>query len=252
MKHIHSCPICASTLLRQDQKVATSRPHFNHDTQIEFAVAAIVKYALCMGCGAYIQTPRMTDDDIHRYYADGLYREWMGIEQEQLDADELRRARLDASIIKDVCGIVDSHLDVGASRGYLLNEVGARAKAAVEPNRAYIIAKVETVYTDLLLMSHLHGSFSLVTSIHSLEHTTDPLGTLRELSCFVRDSSHPDGAGKLVVEVPSENSPGGWGRLAHTFHFPPWTMHYMAEKVGMKITHMLFTPHLFTIMERKS
>jgi SAM-dependent methyltransferase len=245
MKHIHSCPICASTLLRSDQKVVTSHPHFNHDAQIEFNVAAIVKYALCLGCGAYIQTPRMSDDDIHRYYANGHYREWMGIEQEQLDADELRRARLDASIIKDILGIVDSHLDVGASRGYLLDEVGARAKAAVEPNRSYITAKVETVYTDILLMPHLHGSFSLVTSIHSLEHTTDPLGTLRELSCFVRDGGH------LIVEVPSENSPGGWGRLAHNFHFPPWTMHYMAEKVGMKITHMLFTPHLFTIMQRK-
>jgi SAM-dependent methyltransferase len=245
MRHLHSCPICASTLLRPDQKVVTSRPHFNHDTQIEFAVAAIVKYALCLGCGAYIQTPRMSDEDIHRYYANGHYREWMGIEQEQLDADELRRARLDASIIKDILGIVDSHMDVGASRGYLLDEVGARAKAAVEPNRDYVTARIESVYADIHHMTHLYNSFSLVTAIHSLEHTTDPLGTLRELSCFVRDD------GRLVIEVPSENSPGGWGRLAHLFHFPPWTMSYMAERVGMKITHMLFTPHLFTIMERK-
>jgi SAM-dependent methyltransferase len=245
MKHIHSCPICASTLLRSDQKVVTSRPHFNHDAQIEFQTAALVKYALCLGCGAYIQTPRMSDDDIQRYYANGHYREWMGIEQEQLDADELRRARLDATIIKDTCGIVDSHLDVGASRGYLLDEVHARATLAVEPNQDYVTSKVQSVYMDIGLIGHLHNSFDLVTSIHTLEHTTDPLGALRELSCFVRDGGH------LIVEVPSENSPGGWGRLAHTFHFPPWTMSYMADKVGMKITHVMFTPHLFTIMERK-
>jgi SAM-dependent methyltransferase len=247
MNHIHSCPICASSLLRPDQKVVTSRPHFNHDTQIEFAVAAIVKYALCLGCGAYIQTPRMSDEDIHRYYADGLYREWLGIEQDALDTDELRRAKLDATIIKDICGIVDSHLDVGASRGYLLDEVGSKIKVAVEPNREYVIApNLAAAYTDIYHMSHMYNSFELVTSIHSLEHTTDPLSMLRELSCFVRAS------GRLVIEVPSETSPGGWGRLAHNFHFPPWTMSYMADKVGMKITHVMFTPHLFTIMERKS
>jgi SAM-dependent methyltransferase len=245
MKHIHSCPICASSLLRPDQKVVTSQPHFNYDAQVEFQTAALVKYALCLGCGAYIQTPRMSDDDIHHYYADGLYREWLGVDQEQLDADELRRARLDASIIKDTCGIIDSHMDVGASRGYLLDEVGARATLAIEPNREYLTSKPTSLYADLGLAGHLHNSFELVTSIHSLEHTIDPLGTLRELVCFVKEG------GRLIVEVPSETSPGGWARLAHTFHFPPWTMHYMADKVGMKITHVMFTPHLFTIMERK-
>lgn len=245
MKHIECCPICEARALQLDAKIALSRPYYNHDGDLGFASAAMVSYALCLRCGAYIQNPRMTDDDIHRYYSSGLYRQWLNKEQSQLDADELRRAKLDASIIKDCIGIVDSHLDVGASRGYLLEEVGARATLAVEPYENYVTAKVDLKYADLSQITHLYNSFGLVTSIHSLEHTLDPMNTLRELSFFVQ------GAGHLVVEVPSDRSPGGWARLAHTFHFPPWTLHYMAEKVGMKITHMMFTPHLFTIMERK-
>lgn len=245
MKYIDRCPICDSASLQRDAKVAASRPQMNYGGNVTFEMAAIVHYSLCYGCGAYIQSPRMSDDDIHRFYANGFYREWLELNQEQMDADERMRAKLDASIIKDCLGIIDSHLDVGASRGYLLEEVGARATLAVEPNLDYLTAKVNLQYSSIDQIAHLYSSFGLVTAIHTLEHTTDPLTTLRELSFFV------EGKGKLIVEVPSDRSQGGWARLAHTFHFPPWTMHYMAGKIGMKITHAMFTPHLFVIMERK-
>jgi SAM-dependent methyltransferase len=246
MKTLTACPICDGQSLIKDQKIALSAPQGEVREPVSFMTAALVRYSLCPQCGAYIQNPRMTDDDIESFYGQGLYRKWLDVTQADQDTDEKRRAQLDATLIKDYIGAnVISHLDIGASRGFLLDEVDARIQVAVEPNPDYMQHKKPVVYPDMDIINEQGTRFDLVTAIHSLEHMIDPLMFLASIAPLVTDGGH------LVIEVPSENSPGGWARLAHTFHFPTWTLHYIADQIDWKITKIIFTPHLFIIMERK-
>lgn len=243
MKSISTCPICQHPSLLKDQKVGISAPHFKQTSPLGFMTATFVRYSLCPRCGVYIQTPRMTDDDIRAFYGKGLYREWLNMEQKAMDDDEKRRAQLDATIVRDyIQSDIQSHLDIGASRGFFLDEVDARFKVGVEPNTEYVTQPKISIYPDLALVPN---TFDLVSALHSMEHSIDPNMFLLEASLKVKQG------GRMVIEVPSEQSPGGWPRLAHTFHYPPWTLHYMAEKIGWQITYMLFTPHTLVIMERK-
>jgi 2-polyprenyl-3-methyl-5-hydroxy-6-metoxy-1,4-benzoquinol methylase len=185
----------------------------------------------------------MDDEDIRRFYGEGWYRKWLNMEQKAMDDDEKRRAQLDATIVKDFIGAsIGSHLDIGASRGFFLNEVDAKVKYAVEPNREYVTQKNVSVYSDITEIRN--EQFDLVSALHSLEHSTNPRVFLLEACLKVRDGGH------LLIEVPSEQSPGGWPRLAHTFHFPTWTLFHMAARLHLTIKHLLFTPHTLVIMEK--
>ena len=137
-----------------------------------------------------------------------------------MDADEKRRA-LDVAVWLDKRGIMpSSHADIGASRGYLLSEVGARTQSGYDVNPKY----AERDIWDLC------GEFELVTSIHVLEHTTDPL---KELEWYKSLST-----GYVLVEVPGINATGGALRFAHLWYFPPKVLADMMVKCGMEIVEI--------------
>lgn len=102
----------------------------------------------------------MSDERIAQYYSSGLYRQTLGISIEDMDADEKRRA-LDVAVWLDRRGVIpSSHADIGASRGYLLGEVGASEQGQYDLNPRY--SKVDADNVD-------NGKFELITSIHVLE-----------------------------------------------------------------------------------
>ncbi len=235
MIEIKECPICMGELQPYATQVM-SAPFFTVDMGIDFNVCAFVTYSLCTTCGAYVQSPRMDADDITKYYAEGMYREWLNLAQETLDRDEKFRAIVDAKLLRTLLDPITSHLDIGSSRGYFLQEMNAEQQDGMELNQSYAPAHVfET--TDQIV-----DKYDLVSAIHMLEHTIDPLATLRFMASHSRKY--------VVVEVPSDKSPGGWGRLAHTFHFPSETLQYMASQSGLKIRAIIHTPHLLVIMEK--
>jgi hypothetical protein len=245
MIEISKCPICRSTHLTPNAQRAVSKPYMNFDADgIGLTMGTVVSYALCQVCGAYIQTPRMTDEEVQKYYRDGLYRAWLNISQEKMDDDEHRRAENDADIVMKRIGDIESHLDVGASRGYFLNEVGAERRIAIEANVGWVTTKNVEVYRTLEeYLPQSDYKSQLVSAIHVLEHTTDPLRFLQDMSCASEEW--------LMIEVPSDKSPGGWARLPHLFHFPTWTLHYMFDEIGWKIETTLFTPHTLVLAKRK-
>jgi 2-polyprenyl-3-methyl-5-hydroxy-6-metoxy-1,4-benzoquinol methylase len=182
----------------------------------------------------------MSDENLTKFYASGDYRKWTGLSEEKSAQDEMVRAKQDAMHFFRF-GPFRRHLDVGCSRGYLLQQVDSDVKFGVEPNLDSWTEDARiTMASDISLVP---GQFDLVTIIHVLEHVPDPLTTLNE--CRKRLEK----GGKLIVEVPTEYSPGGWARFAHIYHFPTWSMHYVADILGMHIVEMFKSPHLITVLQ---
>lgn len=242
-----SCPVCKSVNVTQYPKVGVA-PEVFHEIMPQVYVDAVIisHYFVCQSCHVIFQNPRMFDKELDRFYVEGYYLSTININisEEEKDNDEMLRAKIDANIVKERIGEVSSHLDIGASRGYFLDLVGAPLKVGVEPNTRYVTVSGTHVYANIIQVPQ--QSFSLVTAIHTLEHVADPKRLLFEMVKKV------DKSGFIIIEVPTWKSPGGPLRLAHLFHFEPDVLKLLCLQVGLTVIHAHFTPHLLLICQLKN
>lgn len=243
MIDVTQCPLCQSKNLIPYQSVF-SKPRIVFESPVgKLNGMVMVNYASCTDCGYIFQTPRLAVEELQRYYADGHYRKWLDVPQEALDQDEYQRALSVMESIKTL-GELKSHLDVGCSRGYLLelsDMNGTRSVLGVEPNQDYVMKQKENVVASMALVD---THFDLVTSIHVLEHVTDPMAEVKSYA------DHTKQGGYLIVEVPSAASQGGPLRLAHLSFFLPHVLKQMLVHVGYQIESTLLTPHLRIIAKK--
>jgi hypothetical protein len=214
---LYNCPHCRG--LTKPYKKTFSAPYL----QADFCggilpLATPVGYVECILCGLVIQSPRMTDERIAEYYTSGAYRATLGMSEEAMDFDERRRAQ-------NVCAWLDmkpeSHADIGASRGFLLDLIGAPVQKGYDINPKYARAReVSDDRADLI-------QYELVTAVHVLEHVTDPLA---DLEWYKSLTAH-----LLYIEVPGLKAAGGPLRFAHLYYFPPSWLVARVEEVGLKI-----------------
>jgi len=166
----------------------------------------------------------MTDERISLYYSSGLYRGSLGITVEGMDADELARAKDVAGWLKSRGVEPKNHVDLGASRGYLLKEIAAPVQYGYDKNKEYFNGD----------MPPMTGA-ELVTSIHVLEHVTDPMEELYLYRALSTD--------KVLIEVPGINCQGGPFRFAHLHYYPPELLVRMMEAAGLTILNMDTEPN---------
>lgn len=206
---------------------------------VKIDAAIISYYSVCQNCGVIFQNPRLTDKELSKYYKEGYYRRSIDSKVEEMDKNELLRAEVDTQIIKKYKDTINSHLDLGCSRGYLLEKVGAKIKIGVEENIKYVEIKKVEVYPDIKDIPN--KTFDLVTAIHLLEHVPHPLEYLKTIRKFLSTD------GLLILEVPTWKSPGGPLRLAHLFHFEPDVLRKLCRQAGLDPIDVEFTPHLMLI-----
>jgi hypothetical protein len=166
----------------------------------------------------------MTDERIAEYYSSGAYRQTLGIPIETMDADELRRAQDIAFYLKTHGVKPKSHADIGASRGYLLSEMGAEVQNGFDVNPKY--GEYEEVK---------HRKYELVTAVHVLEHAINPIGEIRWYKSLSSD--------KVLIEVPGETCQGGPLRFAHLYYFPPNVLANMMQDAGLSIIEIETEPN---------
>lgn len=237
------CPICRSTNINLIRYVIeTPDVVYKIMPRVNVNAAIISRFSLCRDCNLIFQNPRLSDKDLDLYYSRGYYRSVLSRPIKKADGDELSRARIDEAIINEQIGKVSAHLDVGCSRGYLLDLVSAKVGVGVESNIGYVRVKSAKVYTSLEKVPR--KLFDLVTAIHVLEHLPYPHDFLEKIVKFVKNGGH------VVVEVPTWKSPGGSLRLAHLYHFEPDVLRSMCRQVGLKVIHTEFTPHLLLICKK--
>jgi hypothetical protein len=230
---ITTCPNCTSGNLAPYETVYTAPLLYVDFCGGVLPVLTVTSYVNCPGCGLVIQSPRMTDERIAEYYSSGTYRDTLGLSVEYMDRDELRRAREVAGFLRTHNTAPQSHLDIGSSRGYLLQEVGAPVQCGYDMNPSY---------AGDTPMRRGQLNYELVSSIHVLEHTAEPLEEIAWYASLTADL--------LLIEVPGENTKGGPLRFAHLYYFPPAMLAAMVEAAGMRIVAMETEPNT-RILARK-
>lgn len=237
---LKSCPVCDSSSITKYPEIGLA-PWVVHEIMpgVKVDAAIISRYFVCQNCHVIFQNPRMSERELNKFYSEGYYRRTLNMTEEEISKDEAYRAKVDGEIIRQHLGKISSHLDIGSSRGYLLEEVGANVKVGVEQDVDGIRVKGVGVYPQMSKIPQ--KSFDLVTAIHTLEHLPDPKGFLKEMIKKVDKDGH------LIIEVPTWKSPGGPLRLAHLFHFEPDVLRMMCKEVGLRVVETKFTPHLLLI-----
>lgn len=244
---LKSCPICDSQNLVHPAHVSLGpKLPFEIMPAVQVDTFIINYYSMCQSCSLIFQNPRMADDELERYYSKGYYRNMVYGKREGADNFEIRRAEIDSEIIKSYMGKVASHLDIGCSRGYLLDALGAGTKIGVEPYGSYVKVSGIKVYSKVSMVPP--KLFDLVTVIHVLEHVSDPLSLLQTAVKFV------DKDGYLVIEVPAAEMKDGKKKLSldfvHLFHFELDVLNRLCRQVGLRILHIHFTPHTLLICKK--
>lgn len=236
---LKSCPVCDSDRIAEFRVVPGEKIVVEVLHGIKINALIVTRYCLCQDCRLIFQNPRLSDAELDIYYGSGYYRKTMVPPPEGMDQGEENRARVDAKIIKEHLGKVESHLDVGCGSGYLLDAVGARVRVGVESDVDYV--KVNGVEVSPGIDQVPARKFDLVSAIHVLEHVPYPLQFLKKMTKFVKKSGH------LVIDVPSQETRGGPFGFPHLSYFEPEVLKNLCAKAGLGVIHEEFTPHLVLI-----
>lgn len=232
---VNQCPMCGGVHFQvygQGQAPAISIPAILDGVPM----AILTTYYACARCGLIFQNPRLTEESVNAMYADGTYRSFINDTQENMDKNEHARQERISEFIT-----AGSHLDVGCSRGYLLEltrDKGCKV-FGVEPNAEYVNPGIETARS----IDDVRGMFDTVTCIHALEHVYDLPTMARKLIDRVKPG------GRLIIEVPSDKSPGGPMRLHHPYHIQPWVMTRLFAE--LELSQFAQTPHSFFIFDKR-
>lgn len=238
---LNSCPICHNLKITPYPQFGTA-PWIRCEIMpgVKVDAAVLSHYFTCSNCHVIFQNPRMSDEELGRFYADGHYRRLINVPDEQKDeADKIFWANFCSKVIKENLSEINSHLDIGCGRGYLLKEVGAKIKVGIEPDIAHVIVSGIEVYAHL--KEAPQRTFDLVTIIQTLEHVPDPINCLKDTVKLVKRD------GLVAIEVPTWKSPGGSLRLSHLYHFEPDVLRWMCREVGLSVIRTEFTPHMLLI-----
>jgi SAM-dependent methyltransferase len=173
-------------------------------------------YHECPECGLRFMSPRPNDASYERYYSTMEYRNASAriLTPDEMDHREKVRARRYETDLENVP--YKSHLDIGCSRGYLLDmsKSNGASVIGVEPNRDYTVPGIPTVSS----IDDVEGRFDLVTCIHVLEHVTNP----KHVADRMIELTKPGGV--VVVEVPKDDPVGLSSGLSHPYAFQPKTI----------------------------
>jgi SAM-dependent methyltransferase len=242
---LKTCPVCSSQNITKYGWVGISPRRVWHQIMpgVKVQASIVSYYSVCQSCRLIFQNPRLSDQALNKYYSQDYYRKLHHYTSEQADKGEMDRSKTDAKIIKRYIKDINRHLDVGSSRGYLLEEMAAKIKVGVEPNPGRISIKGVKIYPDLSSLPL--QKFDLITAIHVLEHVSNPQEYIKKMAGLL------DKNGYLVVEVPSGEGGRGSPDLAHLYHFETEVLQNLLKQAGLRIEEILFTPHLMIVCQAK-
>lgn len=229
--HLDRCPLCGS-----DDGFTGFARYRSPMKSKEFHGAAVfveATYYKCNECGMIFETPRPTDKDLMDIYQDMTYRSMMTMNQASMDMGESQRQARVAGYIPPGSKL----LDVGCSRGYLLDI--ARRKLGcdvlgVEPNPYYTINGIPTVRT----LDEVEGQFDCIACIHVLEHVADFKGMARKIIELLKPG------GTLLLEVPHDKSLG----MVHIYVFTPDVIQRLF--VPLQMVQYEKCPHHFMVFRK--
>ena len=119
---------------------------------------------------------------------------------------------------------IKRHLDIGCGYGVLMEEISNKYGCLSEGCDVRNLTENYKVYGSF---SEIEDTYDLVTCVHTLEHSIDPLGFLKEMRPLC--SKH------LYIEVPSLGTARGTLSPHHLFGFTAHSLKKMVEAAGFPI-----------------
>ncbi|MFH1996320.1 MAG: class I SAM-dependent methyltransferase [Candidatus Omnitrophota bacterium] len=206
----------------------------------------------CKTCGLVFVNPRPSQEKIERQYAEEyhrscLFEQFPGTDEEKEAA--IHRYDAPAENLVKVFGTGKRLLEIGCSAGFLLANMKRRGWEVTgldvsEWAATYAREKLGVpCYVGTVESASLTGQYDLIILFHTIEHFSDPLGSLKKIgSLFARD-------GGLVIKSPNVAS---FDRIWHGKRWmglhPPFDLYYfspasykkMLKKAGFVIERMVF------------
>lgn len=183
----------------------------------------------CPNCNCTYNDPRMTESEMVRFYQSGDYiKRTLKKRNGRDNFGERNRALRLMMIMMNMTNLFHSKipsrcLDVGCSQGHLLErmkdfwyEVETVGYDVYKDPKA-----IREVVTD---RNEIEGKFDLITCIHVLEHTYDPMAELEWMESLLSED------GTLVLELPIVR----YIMLEHPITFAVDTVPVMMERIGFK------------------
>lgn len=230
-----------------DQNVQTSNPCCltgSHDGIVvcnKDRHGGELRTVICKDSGLVFTDPRPTPEQIKTFYADEYRQSYKGTvvpkPKHVLRAGRMAHSRLNE--IKDFLTPQSSILDVGSGGGefvYTCKLKGWNA-AGIEPHRGYANFSIDEYDIDVDCnfydeVKFNHESFDTITMFHVLEHLEDPVGSIQQLSKFLKTD------GTFVVEVPNlddiNTAPNQKWHIGHLYNFNLQTLQAVGLKAGLE------------------
>lgn len=198
----------------------------------------------CSGCGVIALAVIPSDEERNAYYATS-YTLSQDIRTDELAAEMRRWGRLpeQAKLIGNILDRLPppaTIMDIGCDRAYFLDEarrfgyrvIGVEPSETARQYAAQIGIQVEKSIEDISQPIHAAVMW------HSLEHTGDPVGSLRSIRNIMVSQ------GLLAIRVPDFGS--FWSSLLkhrwvwfqpehHSYHFSAATLKTVVEKAGFSV-----------------
>lgn len=226
-ENVQHCPLCDST-----QSTIFEQRIFRGQQ---------VNNRICTTCGLVYQSPRMSQDELNKFYEAEyrqLYQSSEGPDAKDLAIQQSRAASL-LTFTKKQVDRISNYLDIGCSAGSLLLRMQQEyhcQSVGIEPGnayRTYASAQNLTVYESLeTLQSSADTLFDFISLAHVLEHLPRP----SEYLAYLRQALLTEN-GYLLVEVPNLYAHDSF-EVAHLVSFSAHTLAQTVQKAGFKIIHL--------------
>jgi hypothetical protein len=210
----------------------------------EIAITGIdkIEYVVCQ-CG-FMFMPKVIADEAGYYqstYRKTLHNGTEEVSEEVKNIEKDRGKRLVSEILKRA-NTVERAMDVGSSTGYLLSKIGDFYDCliqGVEPNTEYRKYSISQGIPTAEKIDQVNGIFDLITCIHTLEHTIDPVGFLKPIL------EHANQSTLFLIEVPFYGY-----RLHHPVLYTFLALDMVFNLVGLQMTEYVLGDDI-TVFARK-
>ena len=201
--------------------------------------AMLQKTVLCTTCGLIQSNPRMTESQCRSFYTSDLYRrcyegdDYIRTVRNRKYDDDSGLHIFDAinKIKKIMPGM--TVIELGAGGGWnLLPFAKAGAKTLgieLSPSLVGMGREhgMEMIQGDV---GSIAGIYDVVILNHVLEHLSDPIGALKNITEHMSDSSI------IYIGVPNiMNFSMAQLQNAHMYYFTPWTFEYYCSRAGLML-----------------
>jgi len=226
MQTTHSCKLCGS----ESTKLI-------YDFASDYITGDTFQVWQCQNCALAFTFP--IPDDLSRYYP-ANYRRYNPLILNILKFFYRQRAKKWSNTF-ETPGIA---FEMGCGDGFMLNTLRELGWQVIGSERtiqsAYFAShKLEIpIFVGGIECIHPAPLFNLVFLFQVLEHLDDPVGSLKQLSGFLKPN------GKLIISVPnfagwqSKISREKWFHLdvpRHLYHFSPASLEIYLQEVGLEI-----------------